>query len=183
MTQLFHRLTASQFADGYSNGWVKSVDQTAGFNAHRAKFAEGWSQSMTLTTREEVRQFFKDTDEKTSIEVDWKLNQMQLVSLLLHEEARVYVSENLPDMEELSGADVETRGLSPFETDALERMRADENIVTRATPNRLQMMGALRATQECMQCHNVQEDELLGAFSYEFLRDPKLNLESKGYRP
>ena len=108
---------------------------------------------------------------------------MQLVSLLLHDEARVYVSDNLPDMEELSGADVETRGLDPFELDALIKLRNGEAIVTAATPNRLQMMGGLRATQDCMQCHNVKEDELLGAFSYEFLRDPKLDLKARDFQP
>ena len=138
-----------------------------------------------MATREQIKDFFKRrlNEEEPAVDVDWKLNRMQLVSLLLHDEARVYVSDNLPDMEELSGADVETRGLDPFELDALNKLRNGEAIVTAATPNRLQMMGGLRATHDCMQCHNVKEDELLGAFSYEFLRDPKLDLKARDFQP
>ena len=36
------------------------------------------------------------------------------------------------------------------------------------------MMGALRASKQCLQCHDVQRGELLGTFSYEMLRDPPL---------
>ena len=185
MATMFHAANAFNFAPGSANGLVKNVDEVAGFEAHRTRFREDWNQSITMATREQIKNFFKQrlNEEEPAVDVDWKLNRMQLVSLLLHDEARVYVSDNLPDMEELSGADVETRGLDPFELDALNKLRNGEAIVTAATPNRLQMMGGLRATHDCMQCHNVKEDELLGAFSYEFLRDPKLDLKARDFQP
>ena len=185
MATMFHAANAFNFAPWSANGLVKNVDEVAGFEAHRTRFREDWNQSITMATREQIKNFFKQrlNEEEPAVDVDWKLNRMQLVSLLLHDEARVYVSDNLPDMEELSGADVETRGLDPFELNALNKLRNGEAIVTAATPNRLQMMGGLRATQDCMQCHNVKEDDLLGAFSYEFLRDPKLDLKARDFQP
>ena len=196
MAQLFHRGTANGFANPDANGYVKNVDEVAGFEAHRARFAlktmlteEDWDQSITGGARQLENLFNRAEVEKPAAEgkpaadVDWKLNRLQLVSLLLHDEARVYVSENLPNMEELSGTDVETRGLDPFELDALRKLREGEETVTIATPNRLLMLGAMRATNNCMQCHNVEENELLGAFSYEFLRDPKLELKPRDGQP
>ena len=37
------------------------------------------------------------------------------------------------------------------------------------------MLGSLRATKECLQCHRVEHGALLGAFSYELLRDPQID--------
>ena len=41
------------------------------------------------------------------------------------------------------------------------------------------MLGSLRATKECQQCHSVEHGALLGAllgaFSYELLRDPQID--------
>ena len=186
MASLFHTEASNDFANARgANGLVKNVDEVAGFEAHRTRFSEDWNQSITIATREQIKSYFESRldEEEPAIDVDWKLNRMQLVSLLLHGEARVYVSDNLPNMEELSGTDVETRALDPFERESLDKLQGGETISTVATPNRVQMMGAIRATQDCMQCHNVKEGELLGAFTYEFLRDPKLNLKPKQSRP
>lgn len=176
MASLFHKTTSGFFAGNFSNGLVNSVDQVAGFQSHRVQIGAGWNESIMMASRDRIERFFKDEGDQMPVEVDWKLNRMQLVSLLLHDGPQVYISENLPNMEELSGADVETRDLDAFELDALKRMRDDENVITRATPNRVMMMGSLRATQDCMKCHAVKENELLGAFTYEFLRDPKLDV-------
>lgn len=39
------------------------------------------------------------------------------------------------------------------------------------------MLGAVRASNDCRQCHQVPRGTLLGAFSYELRRDPPLALK------
>ena len=173
LTQNFHNRASSFFAGAFTTGYVKSVDEVAGFEPHRIRFEENWFPSLKLSTPEQLEQM----GNVKGLEIDWKVNRLQLVSLLLHDQPRVYDEENLPNMEELSGADIATRALNDFEQEALKRLRAGEDVVTRATPNRIVMVGSMRATQDCMKCHTVKDKELLGAFSYEFLRDPKLKLD------
>ena len=173
LTQNFHGYASNNFAGTFTTGYFKSIDEVAGFEPHRIRLAENWFPSLKLNTPEQLKQ----RGDVKGIETDWKVNRLQLVSLLLQAEPRVYDEENLPNMEELSGADIATRALNAFEQEALGKLRAGEDIVTRATPNRILMLGSMRATKDCMKCHAVKERELLGAFSYEFLRDPKLKLE------
>jgi hypothetical protein len=94
------------------------------------------------------------------------IERMELVSLLKHGEPRVYVLDHMPRMDQLSAADAPTRALDEFESDALKKLRADEDIVVSQNGNKYRMLGSLRATTECVQCHAVQRGELLGAFSY-----------------
>ncbi len=37
--------------------------------------------------------------------------------------------------------------------------------------NTVQMLGALRAARQCTKCHQVERGELLGAFSYNLVRE------------
>ena len=181
MTQ-FNMVVAGGF--GNRTGLVKGLDQVAGFEAHQTRLPEDWNGTLRRVDR-------KHYENLQGADVNWKANRIQLVSLLLHDEPQVYVSENLPNMEELSGTDVETRDLNDFEATALEKFKKrktkvnatdseewlralqGEEVISRATHNRILMMGSLRATENCLQCHAVNEGDLLGAFSYEFLRDPQ----------
>ena len=101
------------------------------------------------------------------------MHRLELVSLLKHAKPAVYVSRNLPNMEELS--DVPTRPLNSFEQAALERLHKGMDVINKASLNKIEMIGSLRASKQCMQCHDVQRGALLGAFSYELLRDPQLD--------
>jgi len=78
-----------------------------------------------------------------------------------------YVSKNLPQMDELR--DAQTRPLDDFEQHALDRLRSDEDLVIDDAPNRIRMVGSLRAGKDCLECHSVRRGELLGAFSYELI--------------
>ena len=98
----------------------------------------------------------------------WLVTRMQLVSLLKNSVPGVYESEHLPNMEEL--VDATTRELNEFEATALKRLNAGEHLVTNATINRIQMLGSLRADNQCLLCHSVRRGELLGAFTYELTR-------------
>lgn len=99
---------------------------------------------------------------------NWKVNRLELVSLVVHDKPVVYASENLPKMDELTGH--ETRPMNAFESDALEQILKGEDLVTSATVNRIEMLGSVRATKSCVECHSTKRGELLGAFSYELIR-------------
>ncbi len=74
----------------------------------------------------------------------------------------VYVSANLPKMEEL--ADTETRPLDLFESDALSQLQKGEDLVPHATTNRIRMLGSLRADKQCLECHDVKRGHRLMHF-------------------
>jgi hypothetical protein len=95
---------------------------------------------------------------------------------LKHETPRVYESDHLPRMEELSSATAKTRELGKFEAAALQKLLEGEEIHTAGTPNRIEMLGAVRASKQCLQCHEVPRGTLLGAFSYELRRDPPIKI-------
>ena len=97
---------------------------------------------------------------------------MSLVSLLKHDEPRVYLSDHQPVMSELRRA--RTRSLDTFEAEALRRLNAGEDIVTDTKSNRILMLGGVRAAHRCLACHQVHRGELLGAFSYELIREPSV---------
>ncbi len=103
----------------------------------------------------------------------WQTRRMNLVSLLKSPQPAVYESENVPAMQELVNA--KTRPLDKFEAGALKRLRDGEELVTASQTNRILMLGSVRATKRCLECHSVQRGELLGAFSYELIRVKPIN--------
>ena len=97
----------------------------------------------------------------------WSIDRVELVSLLKFDEPRVYVLDHLPRMDQLSSDTAPTRELNEFETSALAKLRSDEDLVVQSEGAEYQMLGSLRAAKQCLDCHNVQRGELLGAFSYQ----------------
>lgn len=155
-----HDAAVLNFAGSRRNGYVKNLDQVAGFASH----------AMTETPRFEPGpielQFWPDIQKVNPAQ--WLLTRLELVSLLKHEEPGVYVSQNLPRMEELGDKDL--RPLDDFEAAGLERLFDGEHMALDVRTNRILMLGALRAEKRCTQCHQVKRGELLGAFSYELVR-------------
>lgn len=96
----------------------------------------------------------------------WAIDRVELVSLLKFDGPRVYVLDHLPRMDQLSSETAPTRELNEFEASALEKLRSDEDLVVQSEGDEYQMLGSLRAAKQCLDCHNVQRGELLGAFSY-----------------
>jgi hypothetical protein len=111
-------------------------------------------------------------DPKEAAKEHWVLKKLELVSLLKHDKPAVYVSDELPRMENLKNAT--TRPLDGFEAAALKQLQAGEDVVTDASLNRIRMLGSLRANKACLECHTAQRGQLLGVFSYEILRDPPI---------
>ena len=100
----------------------------------------------------------------------WLIDRLELVSLLKHSEPAVYISKHLPRMDELSEAT--TRPLSDFESQALPKLRAGEELVIDTHPGEIRMLGAVRAITRCLDCHRAREGDLLGAFTYRLLSTP-----------
>lgn len=98
----------------------------------------------------------------------WTLERLELVSLLKFDAPRVYVLDHLPRMDQLQGTDIPTRDLDEFETAALVKLWTEEDVVISDADEhgRVRMLGTLRATKQCLDCHSVQRGTLLGAFSY-----------------
>lgn len=162
----------SVFASPNGFGYIKSIDQVAGFETHRFDHMPTMPVDEARAKPSTMRHRYThhETDEC------WKPARLELVSLLKHATPRVYLSDHLPRMEELSSA--RTRALNDFETRALEALRGGEELLTSATPNRIEMLGALRASKQCMQCHQVPHGTLLGAFTYDLRREPPIHVDA-----
>jgi hypothetical protein len=93
-----------------------------------------------------------------------KLQTIDLVGLVRHEEPVAYVSASLPSMEELREAP--TRPLDSFEELGLKALRGGETLFVRDTTAGLRALGAIRSVKQCVSCHGGQRGDLLGAFSY-----------------
>jgi hypothetical protein len=94
----------------------------------------------------------------------WKVETIELVGLVVHENPVVYQSSSLPNMELLRMSAV--RPLDGFETQGLPVLRKGETLFVRQQGVRLRMLGAFRAMRQCTKCHDCERGTLLGAFSY-----------------
>jgi hypothetical protein len=142
-----HRKVLTNFASPDRMGYARNVNEVAGFESHGLEDPPKWQSS---------------TDDAP---LAWHVTRLELVSLLRHEEPRVYVAKTMPEMDKL--ADIPTRALSDFEKDALTQIATQKDIVFRDDADHVLMVGALRAGKTCLECHEGQRGKLLGAFSYE----------------
>jgi hypothetical protein len=126
------------FPDGF--GLVKDRRNVAGFLSHR--FTEAPS-SRTL-----------------------RVEAIDLVSLLLHDQPVAYVSKHLPQMKELRSKNAPTRPLDTFESVGLVQLEGGEDLYVYSKGNTIRMLGSLRAGKQCVTCHGCERGDLLGAFSY-----------------
>ena len=86
------------------------------------------------------------------------------MSLLMHESPVVYVTETLPSMANFRKHP--TRPLNTFESRALSELIAGKDLEIDQDSQSMQMLGAIRASESCTDCHDARIDDLLGAFSY-----------------
>ncbi len=94
----------------------------------------------------------------------WQIRTVELVGLLKNEQPVVYVSKNLPRMDELVKAP--TRPLDALEAHGLAKLVAGDDYYATNTPDGLRMVGAIRSVEQCQKCHGGNQGDLLGAFSY-----------------
>ncbi len=138
-----HRQGILDFINAENFGHVKDRRNVAGFQSHR----------------------FSKVPEPSD---GWRVETLELVGLLLHAEPRVYVSAELPRMDELRKAP--TRPLDRFEVAGLEQLRCDEDLVAADAPGGMRLLGGIRNAKQCIQCHDGKRGDLLGAFTYTLVK-------------
>ena len=144
---LMHRDSIADFLSPTRFGYVKDRQHVAGFQSHQFNHPHDFQQPERDSER-------------------FRLRRLELVSLLKHEEPGVYVTENLPRMDELQ--EVPIRPLDDFERVNLRRLWQGDDLAVDQHDDHLRMLGAIRAGKQCLSCHEAQRGDLLGAFSYHF---------------
>jgi hypothetical protein len=127
------------FSDPFDFGYIKDRLHVAGFRPHQI-------------------------DKAPTNAEDWRVERLDLVGLLLHLEPVVYVTDILPQMDELRGAP--TRKLDSFEEAGLDFFKLGGDMYLKETSDGIRMLGAVRNMKQCVACHGGQRGDLLGAFSY-----------------
>lgn len=96
------------------------------------------------------------------------VRQVSLVGLVVHDEPTVY---HTPEGLKSRPVMVQTRAIDDFEAAGLDRLRGGEDLFIRQRTDReLRMLGAIRAADACLKCHDGHRGDLLGAFSYTLLK-------------
>ena len=136
-----HRASELDFLDPESfGGLIDAPSKVAGFVEHALHYPPSAS--------------LEDPDM-------WTIERLELVSLLKFDEPRVYVLDHLPRMDQLIADNVETRPLDEFESQALQKLQTEEDVVVTHAGARYRMLGSLRAANQCLNCHSAQRGDLL----------------------
>ena len=141
-----HETNVLHFANTKKFGYVRDREHAAGFLPHEF------------------------IDEPAGFR-SWKIQKLELISLLKFDEPAVYISNELPKMKDLK--DAKTRPLDSFESQALTALRHGDDLQVQSSPDSIRMLGSIRALKQCIQCHSVERGDLLGAFSYQLRPEHK----------
>jgi bisphosphoglycerate-dependent phosphoglycerate mutase len=95
---------------------------------------------------------------------NWEVQHVDLVGILQYEKPVVYLTQGMPSMDQVRQG--KTRQLDYFEETALPTLCEGEDLFVANKDNTIRMLGAIRATKVCLQCHDAKVGDLLGAFSY-----------------
>lgn len=100
--------------------------------------------------------------------IRYQLESLELIGIARHAAPVAFVIGSHTDRSRVE----RTRPLGRFEQRALVSLRsADDDVVGRTTNTGRDVVGAIRATSECISCHSTaKEGDLLGAFSYRLSR-------------
>lgn len=152
----FHRKTTVEFAYPIGWGWERSPNEYLGFQPHQ------------LGNRSKHEMF---SEEKLELHLGlWRIASLELIGLLAHPKPTVYMTANLPRMDEAKTAP--TREPDEFESAGLKAIAKGQELYfgrSRTEPL-LRMVGGIRAAKSCVNCHGCREGELLGAFSYTLVK-------------
>jgi prepilin-type processing-associated H-X9-DG protein len=127
-----------------------------------------WGKLGTRAKSNQHPNFQELSREHDSVAVAESLNLdlIQLVSLNRYEQPLAYVEDGLPSMQAIQERSLQTRALDEFELSAVAKLRAGEQLVISRQLKEMKMVGAIRATQQCVDCHDASQGKLLGAFTY-----------------
>lgn len=106
----------------------------------------------------------------SSSTVAYVIRSQELIGIAFHTEPAAYaasfITQTMKQVEAAKAGTLKERKLDKFETEALAKLRGGRDLVADEQPEKLRVVGAIRAGSDCMGCHNCKERELLGAFSY-----------------
>jgi hypothetical protein len=163
---LMHDESFLDFFDPLRMGYVRDVRHVAGFQSHRFSQMPG-TETIERNRWQRKGATMPNPPPRVSWRRRWPIVRLELIGMLRHGKPVAYVSDHLPQLEELASYPI--RDLTDFEQSALDQLRDKEDVVIDYQPNRIRMVGSLRADQNCQKCHSVARSELLGALSYELL--------------
>jgi hypothetical protein len=151
-----HRNTVVEFAFPQGWGYERQPDQHVGFLPHQ------------LGTEPYGMDYTPWLPDKT-----WQVATVELIGLLAHPKPTVYMTVNLPRMDEAKTAAI--RNPDEFEAAGLKAVAAGEELYlgTGKTEKVLRVVGGIRAAKACTSCHGCEHGQLLGAFSYVLIPNPK----------
>lgn len=144
-----NRSTQLDFANSFDFGYTPARRLVAGFVPHHYWPGRSYSRGVIYEKSKPVL----------------PMRRLELVSLLKHEEPRVYVTDIFPRMDMLT--EVPTRPLDAFEQRHLPALLDGANIRAEQSELGTRMLGSIRAVTQCIDCHDAEPGALLGAFSYE----------------
>jgi hypothetical protein len=115
---------------------------------------------------------YSDGSKRTMREHVWLLHDQQLMSVNVKSGPAVYVQdakakhETMREKPVATSKNTPTRKLDDFESRALRRLREGDEVVLQSSASEMRVLGAIRARQQCLECHKTEVGSLLGAFSY-----------------
>ena len=111
-----------------------------------------------------------DEDTSPPVTLRYELKNLELIGVARHATPVAFVLRSHTDR---SGVE-HTRSLNDFERRALASLRSTDDVVAAETTRiGRNVVGAIRATGECLSCHATSKvGDMLGAFSYRLARVP-----------
>ncbi len=188
-----HEYVHDDFLVSGKSGYVKSIDEVAGYTPHHVAYRPTVDTGDRRKANRAFRLYAKLGIDNQSKNVDkseltdpwreapknaiWLLTDLELVSLLKHDQPMVYESEFLPTMD--PSGEAYLRNLNDFEATALRSLFNGEQLSVQAHTNEIRMLGAIRASKSCVVCHEgMPHGALLGAFSYHLTRAKPIPTDS-----
>lgn len=121
----------------------------------------------------EARYHFSELDNRFGATVQWELKNLQLVGLIKQPQGVAYQIPEQAKVKPDQLKEYPSRALDEVEFEALKQLHEGKNAVAHVTADRVRMLGAIRMGNDCKRCHQYPEGALLGAFSYDLVRDPQ----------
>ncbi len=122
---------------------------------------------------DKARYHFSDLDARLGAATQWELKNLQLLGLVKQPQGVVYQIPAQAKANPDKLKEFPTRALDEFEQEALKQLQDGKNAIAYIENDRVRMLGSIRMTRDCKQCHQQQaEGALLGAFTYDLARDP-----------
>jgi hypothetical protein len=98
----------------------------------------------------------------------WRVSSIELIGLWQRESPVVFEQRPTTGFGNITTERVPTRNVNRDESSAISKLQSDAQLVASFDDqtSKIRLVGAIRAKQSCIQCHDTTEGSLLGAFTY-----------------